>query len=67
MIKKVIVFLLLVYKKLLSPLFVIVFGEACCYRPTCSQYAYEAIDKKGIVRGTVLSIKRFVRCSSLAS
>jgi len=34
----------------------------CRFRPTCSQYSYEAIQKYGIAKGSILSLKRIVRC-----
>lgn len=35
---------------------------ACRYHPTCSQYALQAIERFGAGRGTVLCIKRLLRC-----
>lgn len=34
----------------------------CRFYPTCSAYAIEAIQKKGPVKGTWLSIKRIAKC-----
>ena len=35
----------------------------CCrFVPTCSQYALEAIEKYGAVKGGWLALKRFLRC-----
>ncbi len=34
----------------------------CRFYPTCSEYAYEAIDKFGVKKGFILSIKRVLRC-----
>lgn len=34
----------------------------CRFYPTCSQYAVEAIEKYGPVRGGWLALKRFLRC-----
>lgn len=36
--------------------------KACRFRPTCSQYCYQAIEKYGIMRGSWLGLKRIVRC-----
>lgn len=36
--------------------------EVCRFRPTCSQYTYEAIDKYGIIKGSWLGVKRVVHC-----
>ena len=46
------------YQILLSPLL----GQSCRYHPTCSQYAVEAIEKYGPIKGIWLGIKRIVRC-----
>ncbi len=34
----------------------------CRFYPTCSQYAVEAIEKYGPVKGGWLALKRFLRC-----
>ena len=34
----------------------------CRYIPTCSQYAVEAIEKYGALKGGWLAFKRFMRC-----
>jgi len=34
----------------------------CRFRPTCSEYAYEAISRYGAARGGLLAIKRILRC-----
>ena len=34
----------------------------CRFTPTCSTYSYQAIDKYGILKGVLLSIKRIFKC-----
>ena len=34
----------------------------CIFIPTCSQYAYEAISKYGVVKGGWLAVRRLCRC-----
>ena len=34
----------------------------CRFCPTCSQYAVEAIERFGVLRGGFLAFKRFLRC-----
>jgi hypothetical protein len=53
--------LLRLYKLLLSPFL----PPACRFYPSCSQYAAEAIEKHGILRGGILAAKRLVRCHPL--
>ncbi|MCD7858717.1 MAG: membrane protein insertion efficiency factor YidD [Firmicutes bacterium] len=46
------------YQRHISPCF-----PACCrFRPTCSQYAFEAIQKYGAVKGGRLALRRILRC-----
>jgi uncharacterized protein len=35
----------------------------CKFTPTCSEYGYSAIEKYGIIKGSWLFLKRFVRCN----
>ncbi len=37
-------------------------GGQCRFLPTCSQYFIDAVEKKGIVRGTVKGVWRLLRC-----
>ncbi|MBE6154951.1 MAG: membrane protein insertion efficiency factor YidD [Firmicutes bacterium] len=37
--------------------------SACRYYPTCSNYAIEAIEIHGSIRGIILTIKRLLRCN----
>ena len=39
-------------------------GGACKFYPSCSNYAYEAVARHGARRGSVLAIKRLLRCPS---
>ena len=41
-------------------------GAHCIYRPTCSQYALEALEKYGTIKGTYLACKRILRCHPFA-
>lgn len=46
------------YKWVLSPLL----PPACRYVPTCSEYAMEAVDRYGILRGGGMALWRVLRC-----
>jgi uncharacterized protein len=56
--KIVLLWLLRGYKRILSPLFL----PSCRYVPTCSEYAIEAIERFGAVRGSAMAIWRLLRC-----
>lgn len=36
---------------------------SCRFTPTCSAYAYEAINKYGVLKGGWLALKRLLRCN----
>ncbi|MDY2788559.1 MAG: membrane protein insertion efficiency factor YidD [Atopobium sp.] len=46
------------YQKWISP----VLPDSCIYSPTCSQYAVEALQKYGFIKGSWLALKRILRC-----
>jgi hypothetical protein len=50
------------YKTAVSPLL----PPACRFTPTCSQYAAEAINKHGAMRGSAMAIWRVCRCQPFA-
>ena len=50
--------LIMFYRRFLSPLF----GRHCRYLPTCSEYAFVAIDTHGAFKGTWLAMRRLGRC-----
>lgn len=56
--KRLIILLIQVYRVLISPLF----GPACRFHPTCSIYAMEAIERFGAWQGSILAIRRILRC-----
>jgi hypothetical protein len=55
-------FALRFYKAYLS----LLFAGACRFEPTCSRYAYEAIERFGFARGLWLALKRLGRCQPLS-
>jgi uncharacterized protein len=46
------------YQLALSPLV----GPACRFHPSCSQYALEAVERFGVLRGAWLAVRRLGRC-----
>ena len=47
------------YQRAISPLT----PASCRFRPTCSAYAFEAIQKYGAWKGGFLALKRLLRCN----
>ncbi len=59
MIRKLFLKLIRLYQKHISPGL-----PGCCkYLPTCSQYAFEAIEKHGLLKGGALALWRILRCN----
>lgn len=58
--KKFFIKLIVFYQKYLSAL---KGGSTCKYIPTCSQYAIEAIEKYGALKGGLLAVWRIIRCN----
>lgn len=56
--KRAILRLIRFYQASVSPLF----PPRCRFVPTCSQYALEAVEKYGALKGTWLAARRFSRC-----
>lgn len=48
------------YRRWISPL---KRGPSCRYLPTCSEYAIEAVQKRGILVGVPLAVGRVLRCN----
>lgn len=49
-----------IYRKYISPMKRM---PSCRYIPTCSQYAIEALQKYGPLKGSYLAIRRILRCN----
>jgi len=47
------------YKRHVSPLL----PPSCRYTPTCSEYAVEAVERHGVLKGTALAAKRLLSCN----
>ena len=56
--KKLLIYPIRFYRYTISPLL----GSRCRYVPTCSEYAIEAIERFGAVRGGYLAGKRLLSC-----
>lgn len=56
--KQIAIVLIRFYQKCISPLF----PPHCRFYPTCSQYALEAVEKYGFLKGGFLAVKRILKC-----
>lgn len=56
--KKILLKLISFYRRGISPMT----PPSCRFTPTCSAYAYEAINKYGALKGSWLAFKRLLRC-----
>ena len=59
--KKFFIFLIKKYQKYLSPIFANY--THCKYTPTCSNYTIEAIEKYGVIKGSLMGFWRILRCN----
>lgn len=50
------------YRRVLSPM---KRAPSCIYLPTCSEYAIEAVQTKGVVVGGAMAVGRILRCNPL--
>jgi putative membrane protein insertion efficiency factor len=55
--------LIRLYQRLISPLL----GGVCRHRPSCSEYAHQAIERHGVLRGSGLALRRLTRCHPLGT
>lgn len=56
--KKILLALIRFYRRAISPLT----PPTCRFTPTCSAYAYQAIEKYGAAKGSFLALRRLLRC-----
>lgn len=57
--------MLRLYRAILSPMLMGIYGPACRFEPSCSEYAQQAIAAYGVMRGTVMAARRLARCHPL--
>jgi len=48
-----------IYQKIISPLF----PPSCRFQPTCSEYAVQAVNKYGVIKGSFKAAYRILRCN----
>jgi putative membrane protein insertion efficiency factor len=54
------------YKSVLSPILHAFSPSPCLYLPTCSEYAYVALVRFGVFKGSWLALRRLARCHPFA-
>jgi putative membrane protein insertion efficiency factor len=54
------------YKNVLSPILHALSPTQCLYLPTCSEYAYIALVRFGVIKGSWLTLRRLARCHPFA-
>lgn len=57
-VRRLLIGMIKLYQFLLSPLL----GQNCRFHPTCSQYAIEALNEHGPLKGGYLSMRRILKC-----
>jgi uncharacterized protein len=55
---RLLVVLVAAYRYALSPML----GRSCRFHPSCSEYAQEALERHGALRGIWLALRRIGRC-----
>ena len=48
-----------IYQTLISPLL----PSTCRFSPTCSEYSKRSLIKHGLIKGSILSVKRILKCN----
>jgi putative membrane protein insertion efficiency factor len=59
--KRMLLWLIRFYRAAISP----THAPCCRFTPTCSQYALEAVEKYGALKGGWLALRRILRCNPL--
>ena len=55
---KILINFIKAYKFIISPML----GNSCRYLPTCSEYSIEALKTYGLIKGSLISLKRILSC-----
>ncbi|WP_069292896.1 membrane protein insertion efficiency factor YidD [Fervidobacterium thailandense] len=61
--KKIVLYLIKLYQRYISPLK----PPTCRFKPTCSTYTYQAVERFGFIKGLLLGFWRILRCNPLSA
>ncbi len=62
--KRVVLKSIIIYQKTVSPVLSLLNpGYGCRFFPSCSSYGYQAIQKYGLCKGLILTLKRIIKCN----
>lgn len=59
MIRRLLIGIIRIYQRWISP----IFAPSCRFHPSCSEYACQAIEKHGPLKGVALGVWRILRCA----
>nr|WP_034218625.1 membrane protein insertion efficiency factor YidD [Lachnoclostridium phytofermentans] len=59
MMKRILIAIVKLYRKYISPMKRV---PTCRFTPTCSEYAMEALQRYGAIKGSYLSVRRILKC-----
>ncbi|ABX44291.1 membrane protein insertion efficiency factor YidD [Lachnoclostridium phytofermentans] len=57
--KRILIAIVKLYRKYISPMKRV---PTCRFTPTCSEYALEALQRYGAIRGSYLAVRRILKC-----
>lgn len=57
--RRIVIVIIKTYKRFISP----ILPDSCRFYPSCSQYAIEAMEKYGFMRGSWIASYRIMRCN----
>ena len=60
--KRLLIFIITIYKKFTSPCLEALFGKAWRFSPTCSEYTLDMIKQHGAVKGAYLGLIQLSKC-----
>ena len=58
LIKSLNIYIIKFYQYFISP----ILGSRCRYMPTCSEYYIESLKTYGLIKGSIIGVKRIMRC-----